>query len=305
MKSRLLIASLQQVEPIQCFSTRPSALVRPFSCSPRSHCFSRAYSSLIDQASDDVDFSGLANPTQSRKWLSSIKERIGKCILFGLQPEQVNRAAEVLKVIAWDWKDLVAGSEGFLTSKDKAGLIGHRVSWGEMDSLGHINNVTHTRYAESARCNWVRNLAIYIDPYHKKEWSEILTSNGTGLILRSIKTEYKFPMTWPDKVSIYHKIRHLPGDGEDSFLLDVLILSERHQRVAARCEEDIVMYDYQQGRETTLRPFVLDTLKGVYLLQGETKLSSARRILTLLKQVESLEKESWNRDDAEENLGAS
>jgi hypothetical protein len=112
------------------------------------------------------------------------------------------------------------------------------------------------------------------------------------------------PMTWPDKVSIYHKIRHPPGDGEDSFLLDVLILSERHQRVAARCEEDIVMYDYQQGRKTTLRPFVLDTLKGVYLLQGETKLSSARRILTLLRQVESLEKESWNRDDAEENLGA-
>lgn len=38
----------------------------------------------------------------------------------------------------------------------------------------------------------MRNLAIHIDPCHKKEWSEILTSNGTGLILRSIKTEYKF-----------------------------------------------------------------------------------------------------------------
>lgn len=135
MKSRLLIASLRQVEPFQCSSTRPSALVRPFSCPPRPHCFSRAYSFFIDQTSDDVDFSRPANPTQSRKWLSSIKERIGKCILFGLQPEQVSRAAEVLKVIAWDWKDLVAGSEGFLTSKDKAGLIGHRVSWGEMDSL--------------------------------------------------------------------------------------------------------------------------------------------------------------------------
>ena len=57
---------------------------------------------------------------------------------------------------------------------------------------GHVNNVTYIRYAESARVNWAQNFANYIDPKHKKEWSELLTPRGDGLILRSMKTDYKF-----------------------------------------------------------------------------------------------------------------
>lgn len=55
-----------------------------------------------------------------------------------------------------------------------------------------MNNVTYIRYAESARINWVQNFASHIDPRHKKEWSELWTSKGDGLILRSMKTDYKF-----------------------------------------------------------------------------------------------------------------
>ena len=56
----------------------------------------------------------------------------------------------------------------------------------------HINNVIYTRFAESARVNWVRNYALYVDQKHKKEWSELMTPTGYGLILRSIRTDYKF-----------------------------------------------------------------------------------------------------------------
>lgn len=55
-----------------------------------------------------------------------------------------------------------------------------------------MNNVTYTRYAESARINWAWNYAVHIDPEHKKEWSELWTPRGEGLILRSIRTDYKF-----------------------------------------------------------------------------------------------------------------
>lgn len=57
---------------------------------------------------------------------------------------------------------------------------------------GHVNNVTYNRYAESARVNWAQKYATHIDPAHKKEWSELCTPRGIGLILRSIKTDYKF-----------------------------------------------------------------------------------------------------------------
>jgi hypothetical protein len=98
----------------------------------------------------------------------------------------------VLKILGEEWRDLVAGREGFLVGRKRAGLLRHKVVWGEMDCMNHVNNVTYTKYAESARINWAYNYAVHIDPGHKREWSELWTPNGDGLILRSIRTDYKF-----------------------------------------------------------------------------------------------------------------
>jgi hypothetical protein len=49
----------------------------------------------------------------------------------------------------------------------------------------------YNRYAESARVNWTLNFAAN-DPQHKAEWMELMTPKSVGLILRSIKTDYKF-----------------------------------------------------------------------------------------------------------------
>jgi hypothetical protein len=80
------------------------------------------------------------------RWLSELKGRIGRCISFGLRPEQVRRAGNILQIVAGEWRDLVAGSEGFLTGPGRAGLERHRVIWGEMDSMvcvlsGHAGNL--------------------------------------------------------------------------------------------------------------------------------------------------------------------
>jgi acyl-CoA thioesterase FadM len=61
-----------------------------------------------------------------------------------------------------------------------------------MDSMGHVNNVMYVRYAESARVNWANNYAVHVDPGHKREWSELATPKGVGMILKSIGVEYKF-----------------------------------------------------------------------------------------------------------------
>lgn len=49
----------------------------------------------------------------------------------------------------------------------------------------------YNRYAESARVNWTLNFAAS-DPAHKDAWLELMTPKSVGLILRSIKTDYKF-----------------------------------------------------------------------------------------------------------------
>lgn len=53
-----------------------------------------------------------------QSWLSDLKTRMGKCIVFGLQPAQLDEAGDILRIVAGNWRELVAGSEGF--------LVGHR-----------------------------------------------------------------------------------------------------------------------------------------------------------------------------------
>lgn len=69
------------------------------------------------------------------RWLSQTTNRIGKCLAFGVSNEQCTEAAGVTRQLAEDWRDLFAGSEGFLTGKGRTGLWRHPVVWGEQVGL--------------------------------------------------------------------------------------------------------------------------------------------------------------------------
>lgn len=55
----------------------------------------------------------------------------------------------------------------------------------------HVNNANYIRYAESARVNWIIHFAS-LDPVHRQGWRELMMPISTGLIMKSIKAEYKF-----------------------------------------------------------------------------------------------------------------
>jgi len=124
------------------------------------------------------------------------------------------------------------------------------------------------------------------------------------MILKSIRTDYKFPMTWPDHISVFHKLRSFPSPGSSSFILDVMILSELHQRPAARCVEDIVMYDYRAGKKIEIRPFMMDAFEKTWRDQEEERVRVEKRIGELESAVGSLERETWNRERAVEDFGS-
>ena len=69
------------------------------------------------------------------RWLADLKQRVGRCMSFGLTKTQVDEAGDILKVVAKDWRELVAGSDGFLTGKGRAGFESREVEWGEMVSI--------------------------------------------------------------------------------------------------------------------------------------------------------------------------
>ena len=116
---------------------RPSArtlrngrLIPPFHCTSALFCTSARLNASSNPIPNEP-----ATASLSPRWLSDVKQRVGKCILFGLKPHQTQEAGNILQEIARDWRELVAGSEGFLTSKEHRGLYRQSVVWGEMDSM--------------------------------------------------------------------------------------------------------------------------------------------------------------------------
>ncbi len=110
-------------------------------------------------------------------------------------------------------------------------------------------------------------------------------------------------MTYPDRTSTYHKLLTPPTPTTTSFTLSVLILSDRHQRPAARCTEDIVVYDYRVGRKVPLRPFMVEQFGETFRLQEEARRWNEGRVRGLMGRVEGLERGSWGRVGAVEDLG--
>lgn len=64
-----------------------------------------------------------------------MRARIGKCIMFGIDDAQTSEAGSILQEVSSDWRDLLAGSEGFLTGEEYRGLYRQEVVWGEMVGL--------------------------------------------------------------------------------------------------------------------------------------------------------------------------
>lgn len=112
------------------------------------------------------------------------------------------------------------------------------------------------------------------------------------------------PMMFPDHISVYHKLHRDPSEATDALMLDVIILSELHQRPAARLFEDCALYDYHHHKKAKMPPWMAEVFQETWRLQEEARRVNGKRVLGLLEQVRTLEVESWDRVDAVEDLGS-
>lgn len=113
------------------------------------------------------------------------------------------------------------------------------IAWGEMDSFQHVNNTAYFRYFESARIRYSEKLGLY---KHKDE-------TGIGPILGSTSCKYRLPLTYPDTVSVGTKIIDI---AEDRFTMKYVVVSHKHQKIAAEGDGVVVMYDYREGKKTAI-----------------------------------------------------
>jgi hypothetical protein len=111
-------------------------------------------------------------------------------------------------------------------------------------------------------------------------------------------------MAFPDKISVFHKLRSAPDQSTDTFILDVVIFSELQRRPAARCVEDLLVYDYKKGMKVALPPFMVKQFQETFRLQEQAKERNGGRVRSLIDRVRQLEKGSWDRTDAKEDTGS-
>ena len=113
------------------------------------------------------------------------------------------------------------------------------VAWGEMDSLGHVNNVMYFRYFESVR----------IEYFNRLQFMELMDSTGVGPILASTSCRFKRPVVFPDTLVGGIAATDLQ---EDRFTTRYRLVSKAQGGVVAEGEGLIVTYDYRANQKAPI-----------------------------------------------------
>ncbi len=115
------------------------------------------------------------------------------------------------------------------------------VAWGEMDALGHVNNVAYFRYLESSRVEYLRRLGFGRLPGG--------TTPGIGFILQSAQCRFRKPVVYPDTLRVTARCTEV---GEDRFTLSHTIISTTLNDTAALGQGTIVIYDYAKASKVAI-----------------------------------------------------
>ncbi|KAI0884160.1 uncharacterized protein GGS22DRAFT_19834 [Annulohypoxylon maeteangense] len=234
-------------------------------------------------------------------WVTEIKKRLGKCIMFGCSRGQARKIADVLQELTTEWRDLTAASAGFLTAGN-SGFVDQKLAFGETASWGYISNANYFRFVESSRVNWLTHFAS-VDPKHANEWRELMMTRGPSLIMQSFRASYKFPLKFPDTVSAYHKLQTLPTAKDKLLFMNSIVISHKQMRVAAATRETAILYNHNIHQRIAIPPFMLNVFQDIWRQQEETEKRARQRIVELTRSIRKFEKQIWDKEGAVEDMG--
>lgn len=128
------------------------------------------------------------------------------------------------------------------------------IHWGDMDALGHVNNVMFFRYLESARVNFIVTLAKEIDSDGADSVDDHSATSlrkicGVGFILQHVQCRFRRPLFYPDTITVTSRV---VGIEADRFSLEHEITSQKTGEVSAVGVGTIVTYDYDAGTKVTM-----------------------------------------------------
>ena len=105
-----------------------------------------------------------------------------------------------------------------------------RIDWGDLDLLGHVNNIAISRYFQAARVEYCANIGMKVFP-----------GMATGPILAASKIQFTAQLYFPGEVRIFTRVKKA---GHTSVVLEHALL-DAQGALAAFGEDVIVRFDFK------------------------------------------------------------
>ena len=123
------------------------------------------------------------------------------------------------------------------------------VQWGEMDMLGHVNNVVFIRYAETGRIAYFDQM-LGNDP---DIWG------GEGPILAEIQCRFIRQLRYPAQLEIGTRALKI---GSRSLTIECAIFKKGEDAPVATSRAAIVWFDYRQQKAVPVPERLRATIRG-------------------------------------------
>lgn len=124
------------------------------------------------------------------------------------------------------------------------------VAWGEMDALGHVNNIIYFRYFESARAKYFDAMGVW----------DYIKSHGIGMILHSTACRFRKPLSYPDTVSVGTRATEV---SVDRFVMEYAVYSHTMNAIAAEGSGIIVVYDYNINQKCPMPKALREAIEKI------------------------------------------
>ena len=130
------------------------------------------------------------------------------------------------------------------------------IRWGDLDSLGHVNNIIFFQFCESARIAYFER--IELDRFKRK------ATDGPGLV--AAKLNFRRQLRYPGTVAVSANVTRIGGK---AFTLSYAIRDVADGEIAADGDSVCVWVDYQAGRAMPLPEPLIEKIR---LLERDDRL---------------------------------
>jgi acyl-CoA thioester hydrolase len=140
---------------------------------------------------------------------------------------------------------------------DFAHFITLPIQWGDMDSIGHVNNTIYFRYVESGRIAYFR--ALEATPHHG-------LFEGAGPILADIQCSFIGQLRYPATIDIGTRTTRL---GTKSFAIEAGIFVQGEDAPAATSRAVVVWFDYANQRTAPIPSALRERISNLEVVAPE------------------------------------